>query len=306
MGDTLMSPESLVNVLKEDLGALRGALDSGSVSDIVIFANRFVSDAALFGPGTEASTELCVGAMLRIMAEDLVQTTGRRKRKSLEEEVQDLAVPFVTTVGGALPDMDQGYPKICAAYYAFEKAVSAYQLSDEEKVAYKDAPSLQGASRRALTQVLLDNAGRFSTPRSLLPEGILNEFSRLCRVHQFDEKDLCFFTGVKSFQLLNDYYRFLLAPMDGEVVPPSREEVIEEQKKVVGNLVSFVKGLDTSKEDDIWMLTRDFVAPVMHRWREMFIFYMQVQTTQVVPTLVGQAPPDEAEKGKAADKGRGR
>ncbi|MDG6969594.1 MAG: hypothetical protein JRN54_00595 [Nitrososphaerota archaeon] len=104
-------------MLKEDLGAFREAIDGGNAGEVVIYANRFVSDAAIFTVSPLGSTELFVGAMLRVIAEDLAQAKGRR----LSEEVKELANAFVTTLGGALPSIEKNFVSVCGAYYTFEK-----------------------------------------------------------------------------------------------------------------------------------------------------------------------------------------
>jgi hypothetical protein len=278
----------LTLTLKEDLAALREAVDKGAPNDVIIFANRFLSDVALFSAPTGGASELTIGTTLRIMGEDLLQVKARKPRADLDEELIDLAVTFVNQVAKALPTIDQDYTKSCAAFYSFERGVSLHQQTTEERTAYADLKSLHGSARSALGKLVTAGASGFSAPRSMFAEGLLNEFARLSRVHEFDSRDLCFYTGLKSYQLLNEYYRYLMFPIEGELESPDRGELAKERASYVEKLVSFVSRLDNAQTGDEWLVTREMVAPTIRRWRELFVIYMQPGTGPIVPTLIGQ------------------
>ena len=246
-----------------------------------------------------------IGTALRILGEDLAQVKARKPKQSLDEGLLDLTTEFLNEVAAVLPTMDQDFRKACAAYFKFERGVSLHQQTSEEREAYSAAPSLNGAARKVMGAFINTNRSLISAPRSQFAEGVLNEFSRLCRVHEFDTKDLCFYTGVKSFQLLNEYYRFLLHPIRDEVESPNRDSIRAEQATVEKGLLAFVEALDKSAQGEEWDTTRDFVAPTIRRWRELFVIYMQPQVTQLVPAFVapGALEPQKSAPEKAKRRG---
>jgi hypothetical protein len=152
------------------------------------------------------------------------------------------------------------------------------QQSPEEKAGYTEPADLRGQGRQALEKFFIDHLSAMAVTRARLLEGVLNEVSRLQRVHPFDEKDLCLYLGLKAMIQVNAYYRYLLVPLQNEAKPPSAEVFSKELDGMVASIEPFLRTLEAAQGDDNWVVTRDFVAPLVRRWRELFVVFMDIPT----------------------------
>jgi hypothetical protein len=274
-----LQPKDLVAILKEDLAALNASLEKGSLPEVVIFGNRFMSNVSLFSAENEGNALLFSGETLRLLGEDLGLVAGRLGQKeTIPADLLESATDYVSSIGGALPNIEKEVVGVAKEYYRFRVAVAPHQRTDAEKAAYQGALSLEGHGRVVLEGVLRRNATAVVLTRGRILEGVLNESARLQRVHSFDAKDLCFFMAVKAMTLVNAYYRYLLAPIENEPHPPPQVELAKEQDSMAKSIPDFLDRIDAADDDAAWVATKDFVAPLVKRWREFFVVYMDIPT----------------------------
>lgn len=293
---------AFVALLSSDLAAMREAVMKNAWPEVTVFANRFASDAALFKDADPQFTARFLGLVLRIVAEDSAQAYGRlRTFGSPTDPLVDTITTYLGNTAEHLPQMDADFSFLCSSYYHFEKQVGSYQQSPSEQVAYQSAKSLEGAPRDVLSDFVLQNADVIKRPSTIPVEGVLNELSRICRVFPFDEIDLCFFTGLKSFSLLNAYYQFLLSLPDG-ARPLSPEEVGSEKENWTRSLLTFVGKLRDSTPKDAWSLTRATSGPMLQRWRELFLLNMEPPTLVVRQEAPAKAPTPSEKKTRSGRK----
>jgi hypothetical protein len=307
-----VSTKHLLSVLKDDLAAVSASIEKRDPNGAVVFANRFMSNVFLFGEARNSNTLLFVGETVRLLSEDLVEAAGRLSdREGIPGDLNDVAQTYVATVGEHLPSLDVDFLTVTQAFYSFSRAIAPYQQAPPEKASYSATVELNGQVWRALGQILQSNAETILETRGNLLEGVLNEASRLVRVHSFDQKDLCFVLGMKSASLLNSYYKYLSMPFEREPAPPPFEKIRAEQSELVQSIKRFLEALDKVGEQDAWSITRDFAAPLIRRWREFFVLYMDIprpsppvgiNITQSPAPSVGSAKKAELE-GKRRPKG---
>lgn len=288
----VLSPSSFVEVLRDDLAAVREAVASNGMQETVIFANRFASDAALFHESEGGQNALFVGGVLRTVADDFVSTSAQLHATNQPvEPLRDLITTFTNVTAEVLPSLNKDFQKFCKAYYELERRLVVIQRSPAEQSAYSETVDLKGVPRRILASELTNRQDELIEPRSLLVGGVVNEFSRLCRVYPFSEVDLCFSTGLRAYLLLDEYYRFLLT-LEGNYPPVPRDQVSKDKQETVKRMIEFVSALDSSDSSPAWLRTRDFVSPTIQRWRVFFIQYMQVASSVITRVVqeVGATP----------------
>jgi hypothetical protein len=294
MTEPALSHRAFVNLLSGDLAAMREAISKHSWSELTIFANRFASDAALFSDSDPEYTARFLSLALRVVSEDTVQAFARiSAQKESVDPLVDVVSTFVGNTAELLPEMDSKFVQLCSAYFHFEGQVGIFQQSPAEQAAYAGAESLGSKLRQRLGQLILDNATALKKRDTILAEGVLNEFSRVCRVTPFEEKDLCFFSVVKSYALLSGYWRFL-ATLSDDSRPIPLEKLDEERTANVSHLLDFIGSLDKTDTPGAWEMTRAYVGPTMQRWRELYVLNMEPpQPILARPAGTKMTPPNE-------------
>lgn len=293
-----LSRGSFAKVLAGDLAALREAVTRSDWQDLAIFANRFTSDASLFRAVDTDGTCRLVGLYLRIVADDAVQAIGRLRGDSQPTEpFEDVVATFLGNIAEHLPAFESNFQALTSAFYEFERQVSHFQQSPAEQMAYQSSESLRGVPRDVLTEFIIANADAIRRPATSVEDGVLNEFSRLGRVFPFDQRDLCFFTGVKGFGFLSSYYRFLYG-LDDDLRPLDKAALVSEKEVRASELVSFVRDLRSTPEADCWKVTRAAATPWIDRWRELFILNMQIPAAVFRPVPAPTPPAKKAKPSK--------
>jgi hypothetical protein len=291
-----LSPTGFTSLLKDDMAGISVALENGSVDRVRIFANRFAADAALFRDSRGADTALFIGACLRTFADDYLLSRQQLKASGHSQTLlEDLCLTYLGDVSETIPQLESGFQGAVAAFIRFEREIPKFQRWEEESESATPDLQLGGAPRRALTSFLQRETQLPFDERSRIPEGALNEFTRFYRVYEFEEKDLCFYLGVRGLFFLQTYYRNLIYhAFDSEndaAVGRWRAEATEWNGKFRGWLAE----LDAQSDSEAWESTRGFVADYMARWRELFNIYLEPTEGEVG----NPAEPTEEKAGKS-------
>jgi hypothetical protein len=281
------SPVSITRALREDLAELHRAVSEWTPPEIPVYANRFATDAGLLSEGSGRNEALFLGAALRVATEDIIQAGARlAQSNSSRDELIETCLKFFQRLSDRLPELGSGFDQICKAYYDFELDVTRFERSQAEASPDSLVGSLEPPAWKLLIPIFLRNSGHLTEPRSMLAGGVANELSRLSRVYLFETKDLALFTALHSYSLLSQYFRFALMVPVNELSEESVASYKSEYKSAADSLTAFVRGLEATPTDGSeWRLTRDYVAPAIWRWRELFMLYMELGPPSVA--LVG-------------------
>ena len=278
---------TIASALREDLAELHRAVSEWTPPEIPVYANRLATDAGLLSEGSGRNEALFVGAAVRVAIEDILQAGARlTQANASRDELVATCLMFFQKVADGLAELTSGFEQICKAYYDFELEVTRFERTQAEAPPDSLVGSLEPPAWQLLTPIFLRNAARLIEPRSALAGGVANELSRLSRVYLFETKDLALFTALHSYTLLSQYYRFALTAPASELSEESVAGYRSEHKLAADSLTTFVRDLQAAPSDGSeWRLTRDYVAPVIWRWRELFILYMELAQPSVA--LVG-------------------
>lgn len=271
-----LNAATLTAVLRDDLAGLNLAVQKKSLENVRIFSNRFCADAALFHDSDESGSALFIGACLRVMADDYQIAENQLKADGRSHSLLDeLCLTFLAKLSETLPRLKERFPDAVAAFIEFERQIPEYQRTPEESKRADQSLSLDSVPRRKLSEFILREMRAGHGFRSRLPEGVLNEFARFYRVYPFEQKDLCFYMGIRGLMFLQTYYRQLSEYASEHEDSESLEKWKSEASEWDVKFHRWITELDTQPDPEAWISTRRFVADWVIRWRELFNIYLE-------------------------------
>lgn len=257
---------SLRKATEEDLRAALEAFRKDSFGDVNLFANRimanavFDTDTTLFLPGFFLKDAALIFGALKTREKAISYSTAKSHGFKFVEFLQKSLSSSITE--------EQLWKK----FHGFLDIIRKFEMSEFEKASYSDNPEFTKKAFSWLFDYLKKNTEILFDKNNLLLKGILNEMSRIFRVHSGGLSEIVLMSLVKALDRYYEYIRKIYERpnnlIDEERVKRDVLPYIDQIKKV------YRSELKLSEADSIlWNLVRG--------WREFFIQRMELFTPTV-------------------------
>ena len=252
------------NIFQQDLKAAMNALEKDDYDNLNIFANRIMSNAHLAG-GKE---QMVCGIMLKDLALTLLPLPQKKNAKS-KSTAKALAAGFLKKMYEQREEIST--ENLWIEYNVFGNSVLHHMLTDYEESAYsgKNSEFTHGIVKILLEKLDQEKA-KLIDPGCLLLKGILNEISRLSKVHTCELSDEFAFALITALDRCYDYIVFVYRETDEFVnevktkIIPEIEKIIEIMKKVETNNGNWISDIDLK------------LFELSNKWRDYFLSYMEL------------------------------
>lgn len=254
--------ESIPRVIRQDLAAAITAFEKDSFSDMNMYANRLMANAAfgeveeLILPGfflkDTASIFLKLKAMSRSAAISTAKTLTTKYLSSLKEYVSSEKIEVKL---------------LWISFYQFSRDIRKFLTADLEKKVYADDTAFTRHAFIWLMNYMKNQKEVLLDPNNRLFKGILNEFERIFRNHSGELGDIFALSLVNALDRVYNYLMISKAD-DGNIDKGPLEKIVF---PVIDGMEQLVYPPEEPQIAEVthvlWNLTK--------QWREFFIQYME-------------------------------
>lgn len=173
----------LEKVIAEDMKAAIEAFKEDSFDNVNVFANRAMSNA-IFGDDRKI---FLPGFFLK----DVAFTFGflkSRKTASAFSTAKSHGFSYIESLGKSLTSLDE--EQLWKDFQVYSERIRKFEMTDWEEKSYSDNARFTSESYKWLLAYLQSHKAVLSDPRNFLIKGIINEMTRVYRVHSATLHDI--------------------------------------------------------------------------------------------------------------------
>lgn len=253
------------DIFQQDLRAVKDALEKEDFDNLNIFANRITGNSYIFAD----KPRMICGLILKDMALTLLPLAQSKKSKSVTTAKALAAGFFKKLSDHAKGEINTLY--LWEEYHSFSNSVKRNLMDEHEDVSYKGEDSaFTHEGVMFLLKLLKTRKDALHQPECLLFKGILNEISRLYKVHGGELSDEFAFFLITALDRCHEYVleifghdeTILGKEVDGKI-GPEVDNVLEIMNKVEESKGKWIPEVD----EELFKLGS--------MWREYFILYME-------------------------------
>lgn len=253
--------ESIQRVIRQDMLAGITAFEKDNFSDMNMFANRLMANAAfgdtegLILPGFFLKEVAGMFLMLKAMPNSALSTAKTLTMKYLKALKEGMS--------GEKPNVEL----LWISFFQFYRDTRKFLVTDIEKKVYVDDIDFTRQAFIQLTRYMEKKKELLLDPNNRLLKGVLNEFNRIFRNH--------------SGELVDVFATFLVSALD-RVYNYVAISKTHEGKIDKGKLEKFIFPYIENMEQLIYRPEKPLIAEISHticiltkQWREFFVQYME-------------------------------
>ena len=246
----------LEKVIAEDIKAAIEAFKQDSFDNVNVLANRIMSNA-VFGDNRKI---FLPGFFLK----DVAFTFGllkARKTAGAFSTAKAHGFSYVESLGRSLSSLDED--QLWKDFMVYNDKVRKFELADWEEKSYSDNTKFTSESFLWLLTYLESHREMLFDPRNFLIKGIINEMTRVYRVHSATLRDIILLCLMIALDRDYDYACKVWDRPDARII--DEKQMKELILPVLDKIVNFSKHEFKVDEADIllWQLVK--------AWRELFI-----------------------------------
>ncbi|MDH5461166.1 MAG: hypothetical protein OEZ29_01630 [Candidatus Bathyarchaeota archaeon] len=257
---------SVYRAIKEDVKAALEAFKNDSFGAMNTLSNRimanaiFDSDKKLILPGFFLKDVAFVFGTLKIREKATAFSTAKSYGFKYVKEIDKLVTDPI--------DDD----KLWKGFHDFHRNIRKFQMSDFEEASYSENIEFTKKAFNWLLDYMDKEKNVLFEANNLFLDGIINEMSRILRVHSGELTDIFALSLIRALERYYDYFR-------RKYTIPSKGV---DQKRVINEIFPFIgkiRSIYTEKKgasevgEILWELVKG--------WREFFIQYMELPTARL-------------------------
>lgn len=270
--------------LEQDLEAISQALESNDFTRMNIFANRLTSNGYLVSNGWAAIT----GYFLKQVA---VQALDARKSEDSLQVIQSAGRALIKTLR-KLPKSESASGDMWRAYFDYASKARKGLMGEIERESYAENTEFVSICFARLNDILGEYRSFLLKPNNMLMKGILNEASRLVKVHGAEPKEMALHVVWKAF---DGYYSFVAqASMrpDGAFDTDLMESAINPRIDGILDAFTFEKSESQFRPSEV----DDLLVDLIFEWRRHFILLLEQPMLLPSSERRGVELPEEAKR----------
>src|SRR6267143_437481 len=250
-------------IFKQDLKAIMNALGKDDFESLNIYANRIMSNAHIF----KDSERMICGLLIKDLALTLYPLAVQKSPKP-KSTAKALAAGFLRKIYDQQENVST--ENLWSEYHTFSNKVNDSLLKEHEESAYSgNNAEFTHAAVKILIKKLSQNKQKLCDPNCLLFKGILNEISRLYKVHGGELSDEFAYALITALDRCYEYIVSIFgntAGFEKEVdtrIMPEIEKILSIMENVERQQGRWINEIDSK------------LFELCSQWREYFLLYME-------------------------------
>lgn len=263
--DSIMSTEYNETLFRYDLDAYGIAVKDKDFKESNIFANRIMSNAALF----DSKEFGIIGYILKEISTDGINVQQSKDDKTIVDFSQKTS-KVVGTIIKMLEAKQINLKEIWSLYSSHQINTHTLFMSKPEKIAYvKLDQNFSNSVVKQLVGILEKNIGILQYATNSILSGILNETGRISKVYGLTNSDEHFVSLLRMLQRIDDYIKNT-SMTDSDFIERTKKEIIPHASEIISIYSSLTDSNDQADKIDIllWELIKI--------WRLYYIKFMEV------------------------------
>lgn len=253
------------SAIRQDIEAVKEAFSKDDFDNMNIFSNRIMSNAFLAGnrklalPGFFMKEVALQFGNLKRARKPTALSTAKAQGESFLKQLDALTMK---------PDFDE--QQLWQYFKEYYNNIRKFLMNDMEQKVYAENPEFVSLTTRHLLEYLRDNKEVLTDRENLFLRGLINELSRIQRVHGADFWDLYAYSLITALERLYDYILRLSLKVDGSLDDSKiRKTIFGFADKIIELLLSQEKEKVTVSAVD------ELLFELIYQWRMYFIYYME-------------------------------
>jgi len=271
--------------VQQDILAATKALEKDDFENMNIFANRAMSNA-MFGPDRKL---FLLGFFLKDVALDLMGIRAAKKPAAVAT-AKVLASSFVEKMKEVARKEDFQEAEVWTLYLDYSNKIRKHTVTEIEEQVYGNGTEFMRVATNWLIQHLDKNRGVLLEPRNQFLKGILNELTRIYRIHDIDLRELYVLSILIALERLYGYM---------EMSPRTADGCLDE-KKIRDGVFPFIDRIvhifGDEKQQTSATEVNEVLQELTYKWREAFIHYMELRPAPGLIAERGVQLPEETRK----------
>lgn len=272
-------------VLQQDLKAAKNALEKDDLENFNIIGNRIMSNCHLF----DEKQYFLLGFMIKDIANTLLPLKYSKNAKAVST-AKILTAGIFKKIFDYSSKVSASSAELWNEFHDFNNKVRRFTMLEFEEDAYTgERPDVTHEAIQILFKRLEENKEKLLEPNCLLLKGIINEISRLHKVHGSTLHD----EFASAFVVMLDRCYDYIVQVSNDQSAFQREV----RSVIFPNIEQSLRILreSESKEGAWQQQIDDTLFALVNRWREYFLIYMEkgAVTSQQKTTVM---LPDESRK----------
>jgi hypothetical protein len=261
--------ESVLKTVKQDIAAAINAFEQDDFSDMNMYANRIMANAA-FGDDEEL---FLTGFLLKDIAGLFLYMKAIPKFVALST-AKTMSSKYVSLLKEMSAGEKADLKILWVGFYQFYRDTRKFLMNDIEKKVYSDNTNFTRHSYIWLIRYTRNHKETLLDPNNFLFKGILNEMERIFRTHSGELDDVLAMSLIKALDRLYEYIA-ISRTSDGRIDEGKLKELIYPHLETIEQIAYPEKReqfSDVTKA--IWRMTK--------QWREYFLQYMEVERVKPI------------------------